>query len=106
MLLSVLLAGAGLLTARHFYITQPELPRGLAAKWPGLHALLRAAGPTWTSSIIRPSSAARSRSAQRPVDRFDNRVVDGIGQRRGGSLTQIAAWVSRTCSTSTSSMAS
>ena len=83
MLFSVLVAGAGLLTARHFYITQPELPRGLAAKWPGLHALLvhkYYVDELYHSTVVRGTLAsARGLSSIRPARRGRR------GQRRGGA---------------------
>ena len=40
MAFSVLVAVIGILTARHFYITRPEIAENLAEQWSGAHRLL------------------------------------------------------------------
>jgi NADH-quinone oxidoreductase subunit L len=91
MVLSVLVAGAGLLTAWHFYVTRPELPRRLAAKWPGLHALLvhkYYVDELYHSTVVRGTLAAA-----RGLSLVDRRVVDGA-VNGVAALTRIASWVS------------
>ena len=91
MIFSVLVSGAGFLVARHFYITRPELPRALGAKWPGVHALLvhkYYVDELYHSTIVRGTlvSARWLWSADR---RIVDGAVDGVA-----ALTQIGSWVS------------
>ncbi len=91
MIFSLMVAGAGLLTAWHFYITRPELPRALAAKWPGLHALLVQkyyVDELYHSTVVRSTLAGA-----RGLWLVDRRIVDGA-VNGAAALTQIASWVS------------
>jgi NADH-quinone oxidoreductase subunit L len=91
MLLSVLIAVAGILTARHFYLRRPHLPADLAARWPGVHALLfnkYYVDELYNGTIIRGTI-----EGGRGLFVFDRRVVDGA-VNGSGWLTQIGAWVS------------
>ena len=91
MLLSVAIAAAGILAARHFYLTNPAVPSRLAERWRGLYSLLLNkyyVDELYDATVVRGTS----RSAQ-GLWVFDNRVVDGI-VNAWGSLTQIAAWFS------------
>jgi len=91
MILAVVVAAAGLLTAWHFYLTRPELPRALAAKWPGLHALLvhkYYVDELYHSTVVRSTLASA-----RGLWLVDRRIVDGA-VNGVAALTQIASWVS------------
>jgi NADH-quinone oxidoreductase subunit L len=91
MILAVVVAAAGLLTASHFYLTRPELPRALAAKWPGLHALLvhkYYVDELYHSTVVRSTLASA-----RGLWLVDRRIVDGA-VNGVAALTQIASWVS------------
>jgi len=77
--------------ARHFYITRPELPRALGAKWPGVHALLvnkYYVDELYDSTIVRGTLAGA-----RWLWSADRRIVDGA-VTGVAALTQIGAWVS------------
>ena len=91
MFLSVVVAGAGLLTARHFYITRPELARALATKWPGVHSLLvhkYYLDELYHSTVVRGTLASA-----RGLWSIDRRIVDGA-VNGAAALTQIGSWVS------------
>ena len=91
MLLSIAIAGAGILAARHFYLTNPAVPSRLAERWRGLYSLLLNkyyVDEVYDATVVRGTS----RSAQ-GLWVFDDRVVDGI-VNAWGWLTQIAAWFS------------
>jgi NADH-quinone oxidoreductase subunit L len=91
MIVSVLVSGAGFLVAQHLYITRPERPRALAAKWPGVHALLvnkYYVDELYDSTIVRGTLASA-----RWLWSADRRIVDGA-VNGAAALTQIGAWVS------------
>lgn len=91
MFLSVLAAAAGLLTARHFYIARPEAASRLAAKWPGLHALLL--NKYYVDELYHATAVRGTLTSGRRLWTFDRRVVDGA-VNGSGWLTQIASWCS------------
>jgi NADH-quinone oxidoreductase subunit L len=88
---SVLIAGAGILTARHFYITRPELPRALAGKWPGLHALL--VNKYYVDELYHSTVVRGTLAGARLLWSADRRIVDG-GVHAAAALTHIGAWLS------------
>lgn len=91
MFFSVLVAGTGILTARHFYLANPELPSRLAAKWPGLHALLLHqyyVDELYDSTVVRSTLASA-----RDLWSVDRRLIDGAVDGLA-ALTQIASWFS------------
>ena len=91
MALSVLIAAAGILTALHFYLARPEIPRRLAARWPGVHALLF--NKYYVDELYNGSVVRGTLGSGRRLFTFDRRVVDGA-VNGSGSLTQIGAWIS------------
>jgi NADH-quinone oxidoreductase subunit L len=91
MLLSVIVAGGGILLARHLYLTTPDIPGRLADRWRGLYTLLLNkyyVDELYEATVVRGTS----RSAH-GLWLFDARVVDGA-VNAWGSATQIAAWFS------------
>ena len=91
MLFSVLLSVAGILVARHFYTRNPDVPRRLAARWPGAHALLENKyylDELYLATIVRGTMAAA-----RAACSVDRRVLDAAVNACGW-VTQIAAWLS------------
>jgi NADH-quinone oxidoreductase subunit L len=91
MLLSVLIAAAGILAARHFYVSRPELPARLMERWRGAHALLLNkyyVDELYDATVIRGTS-----SSARGLWTFDGRVIDGAVNGSGWA-TRIAAWLS------------
>jgi NADH-quinone oxidoreductase subunit L len=91
MALSVLIAIAGILTARHFYLTRPEIPKQLAARWPGVHALLF--NKYYVDELYDATAIRGTLSSGRGLWGFDKTVVDG-GVNGSAALTRISAWFS------------
>jgi NADH-quinone oxidoreductase subunit L len=91
MILSVLAAAAGLLTARHFFIARPEAASQLAAKWPGVHALLL--NKYYVDELYHSTAVRGTLASSRRLWTFDRRAVDGV-VNGSGWLTQIASWCS------------
>jgi NADH-quinone oxidoreductase subunit L len=77
MLLSVGVAVAGILVARHFYLANPEIPARLARAWPRAYALLLNkyyVDELYDAAIVNPLLRLFRWSARV----FDLRVIDGI----------------------------
>jgi NADH-quinone oxidoreductase subunit L len=91
MLLSVVIAVAGILTARHFYLTRPELSRQATARWPGIHALLF--HKYYVDELYNGTIVRGTLMGARDLWTFDRRVVDGAVDG-SGALTRIGAWFS------------
>ncbi|HSC27012.1 MAG TPA: NADH-quinone oxidoreductase subunit L [Vicinamibacterales bacterium] len=91
MLLSVLVAAAGILVARHFYVTRRDVPARLAQRWRGAHALLL--NKYYVDELYDRTVVRGTTTSARGLWTFDRRVIDG-GVDASGWLTQIAAWVS------------
>jgi NADH-quinone oxidoreductase subunit L len=88
---ALLLSVAGIFTVRHFYLTRPELPRQIAARWPGAHALLF--NKYYVDELYNGTIVRATMGSGRGLWKFDRRVVDGA-VNGAGWLTQIGAWVS------------
>jgi NADH:ubiquinone oxidoreductase subunit 5 (subunit L)/multisubunit Na+/H+ antiporter MnhA subunit len=89
--LAAVVAAAGLLLARHFYVTHPASADRLAGRWPRLHALLRNryfVDEFYGATVIRGTAAAG-----RGLWRVDTGLVDGL-VNGSGKLTLITAWFS------------
>ena len=91
MLLSVFVAVGGILLARHFYLTRPEIPEGLVRRWPGLHRLLF--NKYYVDELYDRTAIQGTLSSSRGLWGFDRTVVDGA-VNGSGALTQIGAWAS------------
>jgi NADH-quinone oxidoreductase subunit L len=91
MFFSVLIAVAGILTARHFYVRNPELPIRLAARWRGAHSLLY--NKYFVDELYDATAIRGTFAAARALFTFDRRVVDGA-VNGSASVTQIASWLS------------
>jgi NADH-quinone oxidoreductase subunit L len=91
LLFSVLAAVAGILTARHFYLTDPELPRQIAARWRGAYSLVY--NKYFVDELYDATAIRGTFAAARAMFIVDRRVVDGA-VNGSASLTQIAAWFS------------
>jgi NADH-quinone oxidoreductase subunit L len=91
MLLSIGVAVAGILAARHLYITRPAIPAALASRWRGLYRLLLNkyyVDELYDATIVRGTFAGA-----RGLWIVDGRVVDGA-VNGSGALTRICAWLS------------
>jgi NADH-quinone oxidoreductase subunit L len=89
--LSVLIGVAGILTARHFYVRDPELPARLARRWRGLHSLVF--NKFFVDELYDATAIRGTLASARGLFAFDRRVVDGA-VNGSAWLTQIASWLS------------
>jgi NADH-quinone oxidoreductase subunit L len=87
----VLIAVAGILTARHFYLRHPELPNRLAARWRGAYSLLY--NKYYVDELYDSTVTRGTFAAGRGLLSFDTRVVDGA-VNGSAALTRIASWFS------------
>jgi NADH-quinone oxidoreductase subunit L len=90
-LVSVLVAVVGILAARYLYLARPELPRALARRWRGVHALL--SNQFYVNELYDATIVRGTLAGARHLRTFDRRVVDaavdGVGM-----LTQLGSWAS------------
>jgi NADH-quinone oxidoreductase subunit L len=91
MLLSVAVALAGILAARHVYVSRPALAAALSARWPAAHRVLR--NKYYVDELYGATFIRATWSSARAMWTFDARVVDGA-VNGSGWLTRIAAWLS------------
>ena len=91
MLVSVIVAAAGILAARHIYESRAGLAEALAARWRGLHRLLL--NKYYVDEVYDATVVNVTTSSARGLWRVDALVVDGFVNAWGWS-TQIAAWFS------------
>jgi NADH-quinone oxidoreductase subunit L len=91
MALSVLLAIAGILAARHLYLSRPERSTALAQRWSGLHRLLF--NKYYVDEIYGATAIDGTLASGRGLWTFDKRVVDGA-VNGSGWLTLIGSWLS------------
>jgi NADH-quinone oxidoreductase subunit L len=91
MIFSVLIAVAGILTARHFYLTRPEIPGRLTARFRGVHALLF--NKYYVDELYNATAIRGTSSSARGLWTFDRIVVDGA-VNGSGWLTRLGAWAS------------
>jgi len=90
-LFSVLLAVAGVLTARHFYVADPALPRQIASRWRGAYSLLY--NKYFVDELYDATAIRGTFAAARALSVVDRRVVDGA-VNAAASLVRIASWFS------------
>ena len=91
MLLSVLVAAAGIAVARHVYVASPALATAAADRAAAVYRLLRNkyyVDELYDATVIRGTSAAAG-----GLWVFDRRIIDGAVNGSGWS-TQLAAWFS------------
>jgi NADH-quinone oxidoreductase subunit L len=91
MLLSALIAAAGILVARHFYVSRPETPARLASGWPGLYALLF--NKYYVDELYDATVVKGTVASSRGLWAFDRKVIDGAVDGSGW-MTRLAAWLS------------
>ena len=91
MLVSVIVAAAGILAARHIYESRAGLAESLAERWRGLHRLLL--NKYYVDEVYDATVVSATTSSARGLWRVDAVVVDGF-VNAWGWLTQIAAWFS------------
>jgi NADH-quinone oxidoreductase subunit L len=91
MLVSVLVAVAGILGARHLYLARPELAHSLASRWRGAHALLY--NQFYVNELYDATFVRGTLAGARRLDTFDRRVIDGAVDAVG-VVAQVGAWLS------------
>ncbi len=91
MLFSVLIAVAGILIARKFYVTSPEISEQLATKWAGAHRTL--SNKYYVDELYNATVVSGTFGAGRGLWAVDRRVVDGAVNGTGW-ITVISAWFS------------
>jgi NADH-quinone oxidoreductase subunit L len=91
MALSVAIAAAGILLARRFYITSPEISEGLARRFSGAHRTL--SNKYYVDELYNATLISGTMGAGRSLWAFDRHVVDGAVN--GSSwLTLFSSWLS------------
>jgi NADH-quinone oxidoreductase subunit L len=92
MLLSIAVAAAGILVAKYFYVTKPEIPENIAAAVPGLYRTLY---NKWYLDEIYDFLFVNGlcKGGGLLMGAFDRNVVDG-GVNGAGWFTRLAATVS------------
>ena len=88
---SVLIAIAGILLARRFYVTNPEISERMAAQYAGPHRLL--SNKYYVDELYNSTVISGTMSSGRGLWTFDRNVVDGAVNGTGW-VTVISAWVS------------
>ncbi len=91
MLFSVLIAVIGILVARKFYVTSPEISERLAMKWAGAHRTL--SNKYYVDEVYNATVVSGTFGLGRGLWGFDRRVVDGAVNGTGW-VTVISAWFS------------
>ena len=88
---SVLIAVAGILLARRFYVTHPEQSEQMAMRWAGAHRLL--SNKYYVDELYNTTVVSGTMSSGRRLWTFDRNVVDGAVNGTGW-LTIISSWFS------------
>jgi NADH-quinone oxidoreductase subunit L len=91
MLLSTLLAATGLAGAWRFYVLRPDVPRRVAERWSGLHALL--VNKYYVDDLYGATIVRGTFAAAREFWRVDLRLIDGF-VNAWGIGTRVLAWIS------------
>jgi NADH-quinone oxidoreductase subunit L len=88
---SLLVAIAGILLARKFYITSPEISDRLAEQWSGAHRTL--SNKYYVDELYNGTVISGTMASGRGLWKFDKTVVDG-GVNGTGWLTLVSSWLS------------
>jgi NADH-quinone oxidoreductase subunit L len=91
MLFSVLIAAAGILAARQFYVVSPETSERMAARWAGAHRVL--SNKYYVDELYNSTVIGGTMGAGRKLWTVDRRVVDGA-VNGSGWLTLAGSWLS------------
>ena len=88
---SVLIAVAGILLARKFYVTSPEISERMAQRFAGAHRLL--SNKYYVDELYNATVISGTMSSGRGLWTFDRNVVDGAVNGTGW-MTVISSWFS------------
>jgi NADH-quinone oxidoreductase subunit L len=91
MLFSVLIALGGIMLARRFYVTNPEISERLATRWSGAHRTLL--NKYYVDELYNATVVTATFEGGRGLWAFDRGVVDGAVNGTGW-VTVISAWFS------------
>jgi NADH-quinone oxidoreductase subunit L len=91
MAFSVLIAVAGILLARRFYLTNPEVPARLAQSWSGVYSLLQ--NKYYVDELYDTTLLRGTMASARGLWTLDDRVIDGA-VNAWATLTRLGAWAS------------
>jgi NADH:ubiquinone oxidoreductase subunit 5 (subunit L)/multisubunit Na+/H+ antiporter MnhA subunit len=90
MVFSVLIAVVGILLARKFYITNPEIPERLARRWAVAHRTLL--NKYYVDELYNGTVVSGTMAGGRALWTFDRNVVDGA-VNASGRLTIVGSWL-------------
>ena len=88
---SLLIAVSGILLARKFYVTSPQISEQLATTWAGPHRTL--SNKYYVDELYNATAIAGTFAAGDHLWTFDRQVVDGVVNGTGW-FTIISAWFS------------
>src|SRR5204862_4933856 len=88
---SLLVAICGILLARKFYVTSPDISEGLAEQWAGPHRLL--SNKYYVDELYDATAISGTFAAGNGLWAVDRNVVDGV-VNGSGWFTIISAWFS------------
>src|SRR5260221_14146351 len=91
MAFSMLIAVAGILLARKFYVTSPEISEQLADRWAGAHRTL--SNKYYVDELYDATVISGTFASGRTLWTFDRRVVDAVVNGTGW-LTILSPWFS------------
>ncbi len=88
---SLVVAVCGIMLARKFYVTSPEVSDRLAVQWGGAHRVL--SNKYYVDELYDATVISGTFAAGRKLWTFDRNVVDGV-VNGSGWVTIISAWFS------------
>jgi NADH-quinone oxidoreductase subunit L len=88
---SLVVAVCGILLARRFYVTSPEISDRLATQWSGAHRVL--SNKYYVDELYDATVISGTFASGRGLWTFDRNVVDGV-VNGSGWLTIVSAWFS------------
>ena len=91
MLFSLAIAVGGILLARKFYVTSPDIANGLAERWAGAHRVL--SHKYYVDELYGATVISGTFAAGRGLWAFDRKAVDGV-VNGSGWITIVSAWFS------------
>ena len=91
MLFSVLIAAAGILAARQFYVVKPEISESLAERFAGPHRVL--SNKYYVDELYNGTVIAGTMASGRGLWTVDRRVIDGA-VNGWGWVTMAGSWLS------------
>jgi NADH-quinone oxidoreductase subunit L len=91
MVFSLAIAIGGILLARKFYVTSPDIADGLAERWAGAHRVL--SNKYYVDELYDATVISGTFSAGSSLWTFDRKAIDGV-VNGSGWITIVSAWFS------------